>query len=415
MIRQREVLYENLQSLLVIMDRILPSPETLGDPDELLGSSGIHTPLAQFSPSQNAVVEAKPEGAWRLNIDARNWRMDQDIPPRYTNTGGKRWYARRITQHGSALEDQVTNTGRLAVPPPSGVRLWHCSEEARRLLLLAKHDLNALFQSQTEEPTLPHDNDMGTCGGMLSLLVTPMRVLGFRDGVSLIKEHSPYLTRLCLEYAFTICWLYGLSIDEMASLTKMRITRHVEGTPITLHEDGGGFYDSGPLLTAMVGCQHILHDFSPSLMGHVRPTEQALTPVRLRVPEGVLLVIDGYARSSYGHGYTREAHQGGCYYTIDFIMDSMRATKLIGYVKETGGMVMHTPVVHKHVVQTKVLPTEPQENTHSPLLYGTCPLLDLVRKMHSRFQNVESLLLASHRRAIQTSPPLDSETHQLSA
>ena len=395
------MLYEQILELMGIMDRVLPQILASHTPE----GSGLILPA--FSPSQNSVVEAKTEGVWRLNIDPRFWRFDEEIPPRYTNPSGKRWYVRCITQHGSAWEDQVVDTPQdLVVPLPPGVRLWHASEEARRLLLLAKHDLTDLFRSDEGNQDLPHDYEMSSCDGTLTLLVTPKCVLGFRDGISLLRENSPYLTRLCLEYARTACWLYGLSMEEMCSLTRMSISRRVGGTPISLHKDGGGFYDSGPMLSVVVGHSHILHDFSPSLMTHVRGFDHAVTPVRVRVPEGVLVVIDGYARSSYGHGYTTEPKMGGHYYTIDFGLDCMRETRLLGYVKETGGMVMYTPVVDQHVVQfnqgSGIIGNPPSsvlQRAKTPLLHGVNPCLDLVRTIRTRLQNTESLLLASHTKS----------------
>lgn len=372
-VAHRIVLYEQLGQLSLAIERVIPphERETTHPP--------VWEPPRKFCPSTDMMLEAQPEGVWRLNIDPVHWQWH---PPRSQVPQATRFslrnQARLHTQHASAWEDQM----RSSPPPPmpSGVRLWHANDAARRLLIHAKHDLRELFQTQTG---FAHDES-------LTLLITPTRVLGYQDAITLIQGQSPYLTKICHEYGQMVCWLYGLRMDEFAALTQMCISRHVGSTTIDLQRNGGGYYDSGPMITIGIGHCFISHDFSPTLMDSEKHAETALTPVRVRVGEGIMTVMDAHARISYAHGYSREPDGGGGspYYTIDFYMDCMRNTRITGYVKWTGDMIMHTPVMSAHTVQTRQIPM-----SGGTRVEGVCPLLDLIRTMRRRVQGEESACL----------------------
>jgi hypothetical protein len=417
MLATRHIVYDQLKELMTIIERVLPDDPHVHACTAFHSKRGVFQSPVVFSPGKDSVIEAKPEGVWQLNIDPRHWMFEGGIPDRYSSTSVKRWYIRRITQHRGGWNDHVLNGPD--VPLPSGVRMWHATEDARKMLLLARQDLMELFRAHAaEDYPLPHDTEGGvhSCGGgTVSVLVTPSRVLGFSDGICLLQGRSPYLARLCLEYARTTCWVYGLSLQEFYSLAQMSISRHVGGSPITLQKHTGGVYNNGPVLTIMIGHTHVSHDFSPILMQNVRPSGHRLTPVRMKVSEGVMVVMDGYTRACYGHGYTLEpTTEKTCsqfYFTIDITMDSMRETRLLGYIKETGEMIMHTPVVQQHVVQIQgqdsmqhagsAFTPPAQANT---VLYGACPVLDLIRVMRTRLRSVESNLLSSKSKE-SCSPP----------
>ena len=384
-ITPRTVLYPELRQLSLTIHRVLQYAD-----------DRIDTPLASrdaskpFCPSEDMVLEATPEGIWSLNIHAKHWMW---LPPARhgpsATPSSLRWQARMCTQHSTTWRDQM-EAGLSQIPPvPQGVRLWHATEKVRRMLLHTKHDLHELFRGQSISPTLPQNTE----GPTTTLLITPSKMLGFKDCLSILSDEMPYLAKTCREYAQMACWLYGLRMDDFADLTRMCISRHFGSTPVTLQRGGGGFYDSGPILTVGIGHAQILYDYSPSLMTSVRSTPP-LTPVRLQVAEGVMTVLDGYARSSYSHGYSiiapaQEGIGASPYYTIDYHMDCMQTTQLIGYVKETGGIITHTPVIDSHTVQKQRL------SVRGVQMDGVCPMLDIIRKMRTRLQVRESSNLLS--------------------
>lgn len=373
-VNPRMILYEQLCQLSAALERVIPDQGTWGRD---LPWWDTHR---KFCPCTDMILEARPEGIWRLSIDPTHWQWR---PTRQQGARATRFslrtQARQNTQHASAWNDQISVGPPPPIPP--GVRLWQASGTARRLLVHAKHDLRELFQSQNGINNCP------SCEGTLTLLITPTRMLGFKDAITLIRDGSPYLTRICLEYAQMVCWLYGLRMDEFATLTQMCISRRLGGTAISLQRKCGGFYDNGPVVTMGIGHPYIYHDFSPTLMDH---TDAVIGPIRIQVGEGVMTVMDAHARVSYAHGYSAEPAEGGGspYYTIDFHMDCMRNTRVIGHTNGTGDMLMYSPVMDTNTVQT--------EHTFTPKgapVEGICPLLDLVRNMRQRVHTRESMIL----------------------
>ena len=351
-------LYDELLELKGRLDRVLPPvPPLCGHKND------------GFRPGRDMVIEAAPAGVWRLKLDPKHWRLPPaGIPALHADRTSRRWYARRVTQHGSTWGDQDCEA-----PVPDGVRLWHASEAARKLLVHARHDLEELFANRQG---LPQDEER--------LLVTPRQILGYRDGVALLSPCSPYLVRLCAEYARTACWLYGLQPEEFATLTRMCVVRHVYPfTPITLQETGGGVYDSGPVLSVHVGTPQVAHELSPILV-------PGAGPVRVVVAEGVLVVLDGLARAAYGRGYAQEPGSPTVFYTLEFCMDSMRETRYLGCEKATGTLVMHTPVVSSHAVEA----VKGGIGRDAGKRLDRCAKRDLIRTMRARLQDRESHLLA---------------------
>ena len=361
------------------------------------------------------VIEAKASGVWRVKLDSIH---DQSMKGggckhNYTKRVHKKWHTRRVTQQTSTWANGICHSENRStviggqektLVIPTGVRLWHASETARKLLLMAKHDLSEIFKCTFDHGDtggyMPHkDKDVDPTGlwETRTLFISPSRALGFKEGMSLLGDQSPYLSKLCTEYALIACRIYGLSMNEFHKLTRMNVMQHRGGMPIRIQESGGGLYDSGPILTIGVGKPHIFHDLSPILI----PEKEMLTPVRVMVPEGVMMVMDGYAKSCYGHGYAvgdRDKLEETVFYSINFYMDSMRETLLLGYVTETGDVVMQTPVIAENVVQINVSYADvPPKNTTKPgtKMLGLCPIRDVIQTMRAHLQAVESANLLS--------------------
>lgn len=401
----RSLLYEQLQNILGMLDRILPMGE-----DDTCDTREV---LAEFSPGRNAVIEAEHAGICSLQIDPRHWRFEGVIPSTHTSPSSKRWFLKRVTQHASVWDDCILhghNTQALSLP--HGMRLWHENEGIRKALILTKHDLNEIFTSISEgrggSEGVPHVRESDAYGGGMTLLATPRRILGFDQGLHMLREQCPYVTYTCQEYAKIICYLYGLSMKEFRTVTRMSISRRLGGTPIALQDCGGGLYDNGPWISALIGMPYVTHDLSPTLVNQSHDqTHGPCPPLRVRVAEGTLTVLDGYARTCYAHGYAHEPQKGSTkgspfYYTIDFFMDSMRTTELIAYAPWTGEMIMQTPVVAQHAVE-RTPHTRPAKEA-GLLVTGGCALLDTVRTIRARLQDAESKHLLHHARKRRVEP-----------
>lgn len=366
------------------IDRIFPP--TKGE------EGGFATTSRPFCPAQDMVVETKPRAVWALDTDGIAWELTEGIPLSHTRVKSRRGFVRKATRQHSVHVDRIlTTVGQDSIP--DGVRLWHATEGARKLFLVTQHDLVDLFKAHQEGIGVAC-NESEETWTTTRLLETPNFTLGFGDGVSLLKERNPYVVRLCMEYAQMACTLYGLTMAEFSTLSQMAIMRHVRGMPIALHKTGGGYYDSGPILVVTLGNEYTSHDFCPTLMAQ---TNTCTRPMRVSVAEGVMTVIDGYARSNYAHGLTQpaEARTDKPFFSIWFYLDCMRSTRLVDRESKTQGFVMHTPVVAEHVVTFRT----PQHAEEIGTRLEECPTQKLMRAMHNRLKTAESLSLrTSHRR-----------------
>ncbi len=371
----RKYIYRELSDIRDKVERLIPSED--GDHefyDALMSGEKFET-----------LIEANPLGVWQMETTPPLWRAQDDFGSRLTHEC-KRQHVCRVTRQLALDEHHAEKQALTATDLPEGIRLWHATQRAQGLLFHARHDLVDLFKDSRRE--IPSDDDL--LGGAVTLLVTPKRTLGFRDGMKMLSPRSPYLTKLCAEYARMACWLYGLDIREFSSLAQMSITRHPSlPTSIALLPSGGGFYDSGPALSVLVGRVDVAHDFKPLLIVDDKPNA-----LRVAVPEGVLLALDGNIRVAYGRGYASLQPRGkneAAFFTIDFALDCMRHTQLLGKIPPTGWLVMYTPVVSQHVVERRPVKKQGLSSTASALI---CPIRSLLQSIRSRLQDRESFILS---------------------
>lgn len=367
------LLYDDLSALMDGLDRVLPQQHK---------REGHST---QFCPSLDMLVENTRVSVQRVSTTSNSWRMDEShVPTKHTKHSGRRWYAVNKTRVPCTDRELSLENGKpVEAGKPDGMRVWHASDAVKRLLLLARHDMDCLFSPPPDTQVLPTDGGEDST----TLLITPTHTLGYAEGVSLLKESNPYVVRLCNEYAKMVCWLYNLSQEEFAMLTQMSISRHVAGKVASLQRTGGGYHDSGPILIVGLGTPRVQHDLVPSLM-----KSEWLTPVRVTVTEGDMVALDGCSRSNYGHGYTHlTASTTSPLYTINFFMDCMRRTVCIGYDPITRGVLMETPVEGAHSISATMSARQQGQRGGG---YES-PTLGIVRAMRSRIQNAESILISS--------------------
>lgn len=376
--------YGDLRALLVRADRVCPRTAS--------ATRRAVVMLAKFS-IENTVIEARSMGAWKL--DPEQFPVcPASIPSVHKTTVSRRWFVRKhtaCTQRMTAGADKggITAEGGSTGFMPRDVRLWYPSDSARKLLLMGRRDLDLLFASQIQ--TLPCCDESKEAG-TVTLFATPDYIrhsILYKDSIDVLSQHSPYLARLCDEYAHMMCWLYGLTIDEFGELAHLYITRHAAGfgkRTELLETSDNGRYTGGPFLSVGIGRPHLFHDFCPVLATSTR-ADKPLIPVRVGVGEGVLLVMDGYARIRYAHGHPATDEQTP-YYTLNFQLDCMRRTLCTGVEKVTHGIVTYTPFIPEHVVSTS-------RDTVSAvsIRMDSCPTWSLLMEMHTRLKVAESHLL----------------------
>ena len=367
--------YADLKALLARVERVFPRATQV--------THKMMLAMAKFT-IHNTVIEAKAMGVWRLN--PRLTPAPPTVPQVHTRAVSRRWFIRKHTARTTHMAStDGGEDGRIeeTVGIPRDARLWYPSDSVRKILLLAKHDMDLLFTEQIVRPTLPCCSDLE---GTFTLLSTPeitKQAILYKDSMDILSHRWPYLARLCDEYAHTMCWLYGLTVDEFGESAHMYITRHGagHGQNIELLETtDNGRYTGGPYLTVGVGRPHLFHDFYPVLA-----TTEA--PVRVKIGEGVLLVLDGCAKTRYSHGHPVTVDKNH-YYTLNFQLDCLPRTLCTGIEKETHGLLTYTPFVPDHVVAMRQ-----DSPSTTAVRMDSCPLWSILLEMHTRLKVAESHLL----------------------
>jgi len=337
--------YEDLRSVFSRMAAILP------------GQSHANLTNKRESPWdwRDLVIEAKPVCVLRLIIPqeerARALFNGYDIPSKHQTSTSRRWFVAERTQVETA-EWEEGSSGVI----PEGVALWHASDQAKQLIVLAMHDAADLFGRQVMECTLPAHDEWRT-SGRLTLFATPGPAqLCLRDSVGLLlAADAPYLARLAQQYAQSIAWMYGVDEDWLEVACRLHVTWHAGAGawPARLAPASPCRYENGPIVLVAVGQPVVTHDMVPALLDASTHADKE-SPVRLDVGEGVMMCVDGSARMRYSHGcYSKRRHGGRTpknWFTFTFFLDCTRLSQAVGYDRETRSLVMATPVQGNRVV-----------------------------------------------------------------
>jgi len=102
--------------------------------------------------------------------------------------------------------------------------------------------------------------------------------------------------------------------------------RYEKNSGIWLHIDNVARYDQGPIITMSVGPKKIYYDFTPTL-AYNNPDFQ---PLRLEIPNGDIVVMDGSARIEWAHALPFNVPYDKIKYSILFKCDKFGNVK-IGY------------------------------------------------------------------------------------
>ena len=364
--------YEELCLIFARMDKCLPS-------------SG---PTTIPWPAQPAVIEAKPLSLSYLAMRDDTWRFKGDIPQEHQKYHHRRWYIRESTRQATdALTDSEVSPTRGPRLPP-GASLWHASDNARRLILLASHDAGMLLEEQLHEQTLPCANGWRT-DGWFTLFSTPgPEQLLVGDCTRLLQPLAPYMTRLIEEYAKSLCWMYGLTpaLFDKTCRVHVRCFPARGGVPMQLMESSSNSRENGPVVFVGIGTKTVTHDLSPTIADHAEHN----APIRLTVPEGTMVCLDGATRLRYSHGHPtrcasdRRSH----WFMLTFFMDCTEQSTLVGFEGITRIAIMQSPIHPGRVVATTPRVELPLRDTKAGLINA------LINKMQARLRTAESLALA---------------------
>lgn len=378
--------FDELRSIATRMDNLLPPHQ--GEREGL---------IERKASARYAVIEARPTDIVQAAHRESAWLFSGDVPPLHQGQGSRRAFVRnRTSLCTSMLDDGRDSSSKNAhARLPEGISLWHATDNARRIMLLARRDLDLFFSSADLEHTLPYAKDTERvfdlpCG----------QDLCFRDAMILIQEQAPYVCKICREYADLAAHIYGLKLDEFGVLGRIWIQRvHSQvGQPVSLLESQQARYDGGPVLIVCLGLPRTAHDVFPTLTQADHGTEH---PIRIFVPEGVMMILDGDARFRYSHGFPGGQDGAPVFYTITIYMDCMGQTSITGYERETRTLIMNTPMRMEHIITTRSA-LQSQTNIHTTLHRDT--LWRIVQAMRMRLRSAEShLIMKNYKQRMQQS------------
>ena len=334
------------------------------------------------------VVGAKHVSLSCMALPDDAWRFKGVVPPEHQSVHHRRWYIRESTQRVTLRENAM-------VPPsgegtlPSGTSLWHASDQSKRLIALATHDARMLFDEQISTQTLPGSNEWTVSGHFTLFSLPGPRQLLLGDCHRLLSPHAPYVARLMAEYARSICWMFNIEASQFDKSCRVHITCFPPGggSPMRLAECSECPHENGPVIHVGIGAPLITHDLSPTLSDHDNES-----PVRLSVPEGVMVCLDGETRMCFSHGHptlhgAEALLPSRRWFVLTFFLDCTESSVPVGYETHTGALVMQTPVHPDRVVpHTRVDPPPRQMKPN--------PVDSLINRMGARLRQAESHALA---------------------
>lgn len=358
--------FEEIRSLTLRLDSLLPGGTDYEEEERGPRVYGL-------------CIRADPVSMDSLNLPSSEWRLAREIPASRQSQASRREFAREATTLQTCMSLGKVQHGCTA--PPMGLSLWHT--QSTRKLILIRHDLERMFELDKISSSMPYTDEQGY------FALPGKRQLYFRDCVELIRESHPYLYGLCMEYAEMGCTMYGLSMQEFSSVSRLHISmcKSNVGRPLILQDSLQSRFDGGPIFIGSVGIPVTTYDLTPSLPAADRSAEPC---TRVGVREGGLMVLDGDVRFRYACGIPKgQGGQNGVIYTLTIHMDSMEQTLVVGYENETKTIIMYTPLITRseaipHWVSPYPSPMERQKNT---------TLGQLIHKIRARVAIAESHVL----------------------
>ena len=360
--------YEDLRSVFARLDQVLPGRPRVQEQDS-------HEDGWDW---RSTIIEAKPVQLHQLSVQAGIFRGE--VPSCHQTSTGRRWYVTDKTR---------VHTSNYPVGPPTslpaGTSLWHASEQARRLTVLAMHDARALFDEETQQCTLPAQDEWLSTG-RLALFATPGPAeLCFRDAITLLEPRAPYLARLAQAYARSIAWVYGMQHHEIQEACRLHITWHSQAsrTPACMPPASPCRYENGPIVRIGIGRPVVTHDLIPALPDPSCAAQEHAA--RVEVSEGVMLITDGTSRMRYSHGHPCNT-SGKDWLSLTFFMDCTRQSLAVAYDRETRSVIMATPIRKDRVVAT----SDPDQLPCPPSGVGLDLMGVLVKDLRLRLRIAES-------------------------
>ena len=206
--------------------------------------------------------------------------------------------------------------------------------------------------------------------------------------------------------------MYGFEAIEFVEGCRMNVTWRASGRckASELAPASPCRFENGPIASVGVGLPVVAHDLVPVLPGD----SGVEWPVRVCVPEGVVVCTDGASRMRYSHGHPASCGQDEGWFLLTFQLDCNRRSAAIAYERQTRAVIMQTPVVGDRVVTShrNLLPaTQGNMGTHTDVISRLVVGLRRRVRVAESHQAAErsAARYARDHQALQEAPSADNE------
>jgi alkylated DNA repair dioxygenase AlkB len=311
-----------------------------------LGGTGLRARGAKAGGDADAfagvdVTPAAPLEVRALKPRSQKWRFKKAVPKNLKTLPERLWFVKKTIRSKTSLSDETAPIDNPVIP--EGFRLWEPPAAATALLADARREIAALFEREVGRPEaerLPF-SDQRESRGLYYVFTRELDEarVSYDEARTALRAAAPALADFCHEYLLHLARIYRLSPGDIAKKAQLVLLRYEPESGIWLHIDNVARYDRGPIATVSLGPPDVTYDFTPTLT-------DVGAPIRVRMREGDLAVMDGRARMEWAHGlpYGLKAHK----YTVMFKCDHL-TEHVVGY---------------QPVLQTNIYEAIPGEGRH---------------------------------------------------
>lgn len=140
----------------------------------------------------------------------------------------------------------------------------------------------------------------------------------YGETMKFLKSYDHKFSQILDKYLTYIFEQYKIKPTEefLNKHVQIILLKYNPKTGIWMHIDNIARYDQGPIITIPIGPEYTYYDFTPTLSDNPN-----LKPMRIKVKNGSINIMDGDARMEWAHGLPYDMNYEKTKYTIMFKCD----------------------------------------------------------------------------------------------